>query len=136
MKADFPHLENVHSCLHYKALDFTSFYRKLQTLVSEGECAQIKVEQEQLELRSELKDKLNKLKSYEEKYGTSFVFAEYIPFNPYREKRNFAFFIGRGDIVAFGKPTTGNGLASLTAMGVSGVNEYADLWRRREIYAD
>jgi hypothetical protein len=65
-----------------------------------------------------------------------FVFGEYIPLTPYREKKNFAFVLGSGDIVAFGKPTAGTRQASLTAMGVSNVYEYTDLWRRREIYAD
>ena len=42
--------------------------RQLQTLLSEDEYAQIEAEwQEQLELRSELKDKPSDLKQYEEK---------------------------------------------------------------------
>ena len=42
--------------------------RQLQTWLSEDECAQIEAEwQEQLEMRSELKDKPSDLKRYEEK---------------------------------------------------------------------
>lgn len=65
----------------------------------------------------------------------AFIFGEYIPLTPFREKKNFAYVIGSGDIVAFGKPTSGTGQASLTAMGVGGVKEYGELWRRREIYS-
>jgi len=61
-----------------------------------------------------------------------FVYGDYLELTPTHEQKNRAFVLPDGTIMAWSKPAGGG---DLTALGAKGVNNYNELWSKREIYA-
>ncbi len=61
-----------------------------------------------------------------------YVFGDYMELTPSHEQKNRAFVLPNGTIMAWSKPASGG---DLTALGATGVNNYNELWQRRQVYA-
>jgi mannosyltransferase OCH1-like enzyme len=61
-----------------------------------------------------------------------FVYGDYLELTPTHEQKNRAFVLPDGTIMAWSKPSGGG---DLTGVGAKGVNNYNELWARREVYA-
>lgn len=60
-----------------------------------------------------------------------FLLGDLMPLTPSHPKRNLAYVLPDGDIVAFRKAAGGG---DLTALGATGVNNYNEFWQQRCIY--
>jgi hypothetical protein len=60
------------------------------------------------------------------------VFGDYLELTPRHDKKNRAFVLPDGTILAWSKPSSGG---DLTRLGAKGVNNYNELWRARAVYA-
>jgi hypothetical protein len=65
--------------------------------------------------------------------GASCWFGQYLPVSPETRLKNFVFITPDGEIVALGKSGAGGDLSYL---GLSGVNNYVDIWRSRRVYGE
>ena len=65
--------------------------------------------------------------------GSSCWFGQYVPVSPETRLKNFVFITPDGEIVALGKSGAGGDLSYL---GLSGVNNYVDIWRSRRVYGE
>ena len=61
----------------------------------------------------------------------NYIFGDYLELTPARRIRNGAFVLPDGTIMAWSKPAGGGDLAGL---GASGVNNYNDFWKARDVY--
>jgi len=61
-----------------------------------------------------------------------FVYGDYLELTPTHEQKNRAFVLPDGTIMAWSKPSGGG---DLTGVGAKGVNNYNELWARRDVYA-
>lgn len=64
--------------------------------------------------------------------NTKFVYGDYLELTPTHEKKNRAFVLPDGTIMAWSKPSGGG---DLTGVGAKGVNNYNELWAARKVYA-
>lgn len=62
----------------------------------------------------------------------NFVYGDYLELTPTHEQKNRAFVLPDGTIMAWSKPSGGG---DLTGVGAKGVNNYNELWAKREVYA-
>lgn len=62
---------------------------------------------------------------------SSFAYGDFMELTPIHKKQNLAFVLPDGTIMAWAKPADGGDLSSL---GAKGVNNYNDLWHKRELY--
>lgn len=62
----------------------------------------------------------------------NYIFGDFVELTPAHKIKNRAFVLPDGTIMAWGKPTGGGDLVGL---GASGVNNYNDFWRARDVYA-
>ena len=60
------------------------------------------------------------------------IFGDYVALTPAHSKKNMAFVLPDGTIVAWGKQAKPG---DLSALGVAKGNNYVDLWNKRQIYA-
>lgn len=63
---------------------------------------------------------------------SDFIYGDYLELTPTYEQKNRAFVLPDGTIMAWSKPSGGG---DLTGVGAKGVNNYNELWARREVYA-
>jgi hypothetical protein len=61
-----------------------------------------------------------------------FIYGDYLELTPTCEQKNRAFVLPDGTIMAWSKPSGGG---DLTGVGAKGVNNYNELWAKREVYA-
>lgn len=61
-----------------------------------------------------------------------FVYGDYLELTPTHEQKNRAFVLPDGTIMAWSKPSGGG---DLTGVGAKGVNNYNELWAKRDVYA-
>jgi mannosyltransferase OCH1-like enzyme len=61
----------------------------------------------------------------------NFVYGDFLELTPTHEKKNTAFVLPDGTILAWGKPAGGGDLSSL---GAQGTNNYNQLWHTKQIY--
>lgn len=61
-----------------------------------------------------------------------FVYGDYLELTPTHEQKNRAFVLPNGTIMAWSKPSGGG---DLSGVGATGVNNYNELWARKEVYA-
>jgi mannosyltransferase OCH1-like enzyme len=61
-----------------------------------------------------------------------FIYGDYLELTPTYEQKNRAFVLPNGTIMAWSKPSGGG---DLTGVGAKGVNNYNELWAKREVYA-
>ena len=64
--------------------------------------------------------------------NANFVYGDYLELTPTYEQKNRAFVLPDGSIMAWSKPSGGG---DLTGVGAKGVNNYNELWAKREVYA-
>lgn len=64
--------------------------------------------------------------------NANFVYGDYLELTPTHEKKNRAFVLPDGTIMAWSKPSGGG---DLTGVGAKGVNNYNELWAARKVYA-
>lgn len=64
--------------------------------------------------------------------NADFIYGDFLELTPLHEQKNKAFVLPDGTIMAWHKPSNGGDLSGL---GAQGVNNYNDLWQRREVYA-
>lgn len=64
--------------------------------------------------------------------NVNFVYGDYLELTPTHEQKNRAFVLPDGTIMAWSKPSGGG---DLTGVGAKGVNNYNELWAKREVYA-
>lgn len=60
-----------------------------------------------------------------------FVYGDYLELTPTHEQKNRAFVLPNGTIMAWSKPSGGG---DLSGVGATGVNNYNELWAKREVY--
>lgn len=60
-----------------------------------------------------------------------FIYGDYLELTPTYEQKNRAFILPDGTIMAWSKPSGGG---DLTGLGAKGVNNYNELWARRDVY--
>jgi hypothetical protein len=67
------------------------------------------------------------------KYGSNWriMFGDDLELTPGHPKKNRAYVLPDGEIVAWGKCAEGG---DLTALGAQGVNNYNDFWHARRVY--
>ena len=63
--------------------------------------------------------------------NVNFVYGDYLELTPTHEKKNRAFVLPDGTIMAWSKPSGGG---DLTGVGAKGVNNYNELWAARKVY--
>jgi mannosyltransferase OCH1-like enzyme len=63
--------------------------------------------------------------------NADFVYGDFLELTPNHEQKNKAFVLPDGTILAWHKPSGGGDLAGL---GAAGVNNYNEMWARREVY--
>lgn len=63
---------------------------------------------------------------------SDFVYGDYLELTPTHEQKNRAFVLPDGTIMAWSKPSGGG---DLTGVGAKGVNNYNELWAKRDVYA-
>lgn len=61
-----------------------------------------------------------------------FVYGDYLELTPTHEQKNRAFVLPNGTIMAWSKPSGGG---DLSGVGATGVNNYNELWAKKEVYA-
>jgi mannosyltransferase OCH1-like enzyme len=61
-----------------------------------------------------------------------FVYGDFLELTPTHEQKNKAFVLPDGTIMAWHKPSGGG---DLTGVGAKGVNNYNEMWNKREVYA-
>ena len=61
-----------------------------------------------------------------------FIYGDYLELTPTHEQKNRAFVLPDGTIMAWSKPSGGG---DLTGVGAKGVNNYNELWAKRDVYA-
>lgn len=64
--------------------------------------------------------------------ASDFVYGDYLELTPTHEQKNRAFVLPDGTIMAWSKPSGGG---DLTGVGAKGVNNYNELWAKRDVYA-
>lgn len=64
--------------------------------------------------------------------NSDFVYGDYLELTPTHEQKNRAFVLPDGTIMAWSKPSGGG---DLTGVGAKGVNNYNELWAKRDVYA-
>jgi len=64
--------------------------------------------------------------------NADFVYGDYLELTPTHEQKNRAFVLPDGTIMAWSKPSGGG---DLTGVGAKGVNNYNELWAKRDVYA-
>lgn len=64
--------------------------------------------------------------------NADFIYGDFLELTPLHEQKNKAFVLPDGTIMAWHKPSHGGDLSGL---GAQGVNNYNDLWQKREVYA-
>jgi mannosyltransferase OCH1-like enzyme len=62
----------------------------------------------------------------------NFIYGDFLELTPTHEQKNKAFVLPDGTIMAWHKPSGGGDLAGL---GAQGVNNYNEMWHRRQVYA-
>jgi mannosyltransferase OCH1-like enzyme len=62
----------------------------------------------------------------------NFVYGDFLELTPTHEQKNKAFVLPDGTIMAWHKPSGGG---DLTGVGAKGVNNYNEMWNKREVYA-
>jgi mannosyltransferase OCH1-like enzyme len=60
-----------------------------------------------------------------------FVYGDFLELTPTHEQKNKAFVLPDGTIMAWHKPSGGG---DLTGLGAKGVNNYNEMWSRKEVY--
>lgn len=60
-----------------------------------------------------------------------FVYGDHLELTPTHEQKNRAFVLPNGTIMAWSKPSGGG---DLSGVGATGVNNYNELWAKREVY--
>jgi mannosyltransferase OCH1-like enzyme len=63
---------------------------------------------------------------------SNFVYGDFLELTPTHEQKNKAFVLPDGTIMAWHKPAGGG---DLTGVGAKGVNNYNEMWSKREVYA-
>ena len=63
--------------------------------------------------------------------NADFVYGDYLELTPTHEQKNRAFVLPDGTIMAWSKPSGGG---DLTGLGAKGVNNYNELWAKRQVY--
>lgn len=63
--------------------------------------------------------------------NANFIYGDYLELTPTHEQKNRAFVLPDGTIMAWSKPSGGG---DLTGLGAKGVNNYNELWSRRDVY--
>ncbi len=64
--------------------------------------------------------------------NADFIYGDYLELTPTHEQKNRAFVLPDGTIMAWSKPSSGG---DLTGVGAKGVNNYNELWAKRDVYA-
>ena len=64
--------------------------------------------------------------------NSNFIYGDYLELTPTHQQKNRAFVLPDGTIMAWSKPCGGG---DLTGVGAKGVNNYNELWARRQVYA-
>lgn len=62
----------------------------------------------------------------------NFVYGDYLELTPTHDQKNRAFILPDGTILAWSKPAGGG---DLTGLGAKNVNNYNEIWAKREVYA-
>lgn len=62
----------------------------------------------------------------------NYIFGDYSELTPAHQIKNKAFILPDGTIMAWNKPTLGGDLIGL---GATGINNYVDFWKARDVYA-
>ena len=62
----------------------------------------------------------------------NFIYGDFLELTPTHEQKNKAFVLPDGTIMAWHKPSGGG---DLTGLGAKGVNNYNEMWSKREVYA-
>lgn len=62
----------------------------------------------------------------------NFVYGDFLELTPTHGRKNKAFVLPDGTIMAWHKPSSGG---DISALGVQGANNYNELWQKREVYA-
>lgn len=65
--------------------------------------------------------------------NSNFIYGDYLELTPAHDKKNRAFVLPDGTIMAWSKPSGGGDLIGL---GAKGVNNYNELWAARKVYAN